>query len=920
MKRPDPERPAIRWAWLVIAVTLCVSIGLPLVGARVFFPSDLLQRYHPWKDQRPPGYRIANPLLADPVDSVMPTRAEYRKRVLHGDYPMWSPGPIGGGPLGSIFNSGMLSPLEMPYLVLPLWYAPAFVKLLEMAGAVLFTYLFARRLGLARVPAAVGGLIYAFSGFQVVWTFWPQSHIGALVPALFWAAERGLQRGNARSMLPVSVIVAVMVFEGFPPVFLFAGVAAGVYVLVRVLSAGGWEVARRVRGLAYFGGSAVVGLTITSLQLLPFLDQVRSLDLGYRAQTTDSHLPWRAMVTSFVPNAFGSPVDGNFFGRRDYAPTGFVRTGYLEQQSFIGAAALVLIVVAAIWLWRRPGSNPLPRGVTSYLWVGVGLMVVLIYVGGPLLGLLQNVPPFGSNFIGRLRAVMGFLLACLAAVGLHALLDRQDRPAPRGARLFGAAVVTVVIVLVGLGLWRVLDLAGEVHQRRYVLRQSVLPLTIGALAIAAVAMNRRRWGAGGRLVAWVVPPLVAVEAMAFALPFWPRVPKWSFYPSTPAHRFLLSHLGHERFASQGYVLYPGTTTYYGLRSVTGHQFPQRTWTDLLTTLSPNALDLPTLPVLRGRVDLIASPILDRLSARYFADAPEAPVPGRRVEAPPVTGTVPLRAGASLSTVVPDGPIRAIGVQLVRAEGWPGSGDLIAQVLDRSGRVRSRGTLHLASVRPGQITIPVVERSASLQGGTVEVRLLFRASGGRLVLGSAGSRRPVASVVMAQDDDLRLVFADGATIYQRMNALPRVRWASRATVIADAGRRIFSLSRGVAADTVVLDRNGPRGSGRPARLRILQDGGDEMRLSVAASGQGYVVVADAIQHGWRASLDGRPVALRSADHAGVAVLVPSGRHQITLRYDPPGWKPGLVVSGISLLLLLALAVWLPRRPLSAGSRW
>ena len=66
----------MRWALVVVAVTLCVSIGLPLIGARVFFPANLLQQYHPWKDQRPVGYRVTNPLLRDPVDGIMPTRAE----------------------------------------------------------------------------------------------------------------------------------------------------------------------------------------------------------------------------------------------------------------------------------------------------------------------------------------------------------------------------------------------------------------------------------------------------------------------------------------------------------------------------------------------------------------------------------------------------------------------------------------------------------------------------------------------------------------------------------------------------------------------------------------------------------------------------------------------------------------------------
>ncbi len=909
----------VRWVWVIVTVTLCLSIGPPLIGIRVFFPADLLQGFHPWKDQTPPGYRIANPLLSDPVNSVMPTRAEYRSRILNADYPMWAPEGIGGGPLGTVPNDGMLSPLELPYLLFPLWYAPALAKLLELVVAVLFTYLFARRIGLAKTSAAVGGLIYAFSGFQVVWTFWPQSHIGALIPALFWAAERGLQRGNARSMLPVSAVVAVMIFEGFPPVLLYAAVASGLYVLVRVVTAEGWGVPRRLRALAYFGGAAALGLALTALQLLPFLDQIHSLDLGYRAQTPDSHLPLRALVTAFVPNAFGSPVDGTFFGRRHYAPTGFVRTGYLEQQSFIGATALVLVLVAAIKLWRRPGSNPLPRGVKSYLWVGLGLMVLLMYVGGPVLGLLQRLPEFGTNYIGRLRAVMGFFLACLAAIGLHTLQERPGRPISRAVWVFGAVVVTVAVLLAALGLWGAIDLAGEVHLRTYVLRQAVLPLVAGAVAVAAIAMNGRSWWAERWLDTWVIAPLVAVEALAFVLPFWPRVPKWTFYPTTPAHRFLQAHLGHERSASQDYVLYPGTTTFYGLRSVTGHQFPERTWMDLLGTLDPRVLHLQTLPVIRGRGDLITSPVLDRLSARYFLDAPEDPVLGKRVEALPVAGTVQLRAGAALSADVPDGRIRAIGVRVVGAEGWTGSGQLIAQVLDRSGGIRSTGRLHLASVRAREITIPVVERPPT-GAGSVKVRLVLRAPGGRLVLAAAGPRRIAASVVMGEDDGLRLVFSDGATIYQRLNALPRIRWGSHATVIHDPRKRIFALTQEVPPDVVVLSGAGPRGSGGTARLHILQDGDDEIRVSAVASGQGYLVVADAIQHGWVARIDDRPVAIRAADHAGVAVLVPSGRHQVVLRYDPPGWNRGLIVSGICLAVLLALVVLLPARPRAEETHW
>lgn len=917
----DRDRPLVQWAWVIVTVTVCISIGLPLLGIRVLYPSDIVTLFHPWKDQTPPGYRVANDLLADPVETAMPMHAEFGRRLREGHFPLWASEPTGGVPLGTVPYWSVLSPLNLPYLVLPLWYAPAITTLLEVMVAILFTYLFARRIGLSRVPSIVGGLVYAFSGFQVVWSFWPQSHIGALIPALFWAAERALQEDRLRSALLVAVVVATMMLEGFPALLLLALIAAGAYVLVRVLTAERWGGLRRVRSLASFGGAVVLGLGISALQLLPFLDDLRSMDLGYRAQTPDSHLPLRALVTLFVPNAFGSPVDHNYFGRLHYHPMGYVRTGYVEQQSFIGATALVLVAMVVIALWRRPRSNPVPRGVKSYLWIGLALMIVLMYVGGPILGLLQKVPLFGTNYIGRLRAVMGFFLACLAALGCHALLQRRGQSRTLAGWLVAIAVGGLGVLLAAFGLWRTLDLASEVQQRRYVVHQAVLPLAAAGVAVAAILLNTRRWWAGRRLVALVIPALVAAEALAFVIPFWPRVAKWTFYPTTAAHRYLEAHLGHDRLASQGRVLYPGTTTFYGLRAVTGHVFPQRTWTDLLTQLDPRALRLRTFPLIRGKAPLITSPILDRLSARYFVDAPEDPVLGRRSEPPAVTGTVPLAAGRSVTFTVPVGRIRAIAVQVVNIQGGRGPAALTVRLFESSGEVRTTGRLHVSVLRAGEITIPVVERSPPPAGGALRVRLGFSASPGRrLLLAAAGGGEAAASVVTATDDGLRLVFADGATIYERMNALPRIRWAPHGEVIPNARTRITTLAQGVAPDTVVLSRDGPPGEGAPGRVRILQDGDDQIQASVDASGQGYLVVADAIQRGWKASIDGRPTELVAADHAGVAVLVPAGRHEVVFRYDPPGWTVGLIVSGAAVLLLVVLALWLPKRKPPDGQRW
>jgi hypothetical protein len=910
----------VRWCLVVVAVAVAVAIGLPLVGVRVLYPSDIVGQYYPWRDQVPSGFRVANPLLADPVDSIMPMRAEFSRSLRDGRVALWSPYPGGGTALGAVPSWGVLSPLNLPYLVVPLWYAPALATLLELIAAVLFTFLFVRRMGLGKVPAVVGGLIYAFSGFQVVWTFWPQAHIGALVPALFWGAERALQRGTVRSAIPLAFVVAVMLLEGFPPVTLYAVLAAGLYVVVRVAAERG-AITRRVGSALACGGGVAAGAALTAFQLLPFARSLGSLSLGERAQSPDAHLPLRALATLFLPNAFGSPVDRNFFGRLHYAPAGLVRTGYVEQQSFIGAVALVLIVAAGVLLWPRSGPRWLPRGVWTYLWVGTAVAILLIYVGGPPLALLQKVPPFDTNYIGRLRSVMGFFLACLAAVGLQALEVRPARDGQRAPPAFRALVVVGVSAAVSAGLFVALRLAGEVQQRRYVARQAILPGALAAIAVLAMAAHRRERWSRLRFLAWIIPALVAAESLAFVVPFWPRVSKDLFYPSTPAHLYLQRHLGEDRLAAREHTMDPGTTTFYGLRAVTAHVFFDEAWSQLLTAADPGAFKpiTPTLPILKEGKELATSPLLDRFAVRYFVDSPDR-VYGRSVPGPPAVRQARIIAGSSFSQALPPGRPRGVAFDLIGLQGSSADAILEADVVRPSGQVVSRGSRRLRTARPGRLVVPIPEAagSGSLAGTTLRMR--YRALRGTLILAAGRDGSPTVTTILAEQDGLQLVFAEGAAIYRRLDALPRIHWAPRATVIPAPGRRVFALARGVPSNVVVLSGPGPAGSGAAARLRVERDGEDEIRVTIRAAGVGYLVVADALQHGWVARLDGRPVALRAADHACVAVLVPPGRHQVVLRYEPPGWKPGLVISGVSLVILVGLALGLSPRRIPKGERW
>jgi uncharacterized membrane protein YidH (DUF202 family) len=895
----------------ILVVTVCLSIGTPLLGLRVFFPTDILETIPPWSQDAPAGFTPTNPTLRDPVSAAMPMLAQFRRQALSGHFPMWTSYPSGGVPLGTLPYNGFLSVLNLPYLFLPLWYAPAISKLLEMAAAAGFTFLFLRRVGLGRAAALVGGLIYVNSGFQVVWTTFPQSEVGALIPALFWAVEVGIDRKSPRGVVPLAIAAALILLQGFPALALFALLAAGVYALARVAARPETNRAR-LGTLVLLGGAVLLAFGIASIQFLPFAQQARGLDLSYRKQTSRTHVPARALVTLGIPDAFGSPVDGNYFGQRHFTRTGYGPATYHEIQSFVGATALVLIGFGGIARLgrRRSGGGRMPRGTWSYLWAGSVISAVLIYGGGPLLAILQKSSLFRLNYIGRLRALFLFFLAALAAVGFQALVNDRRPEGERRSWAVGFVVVGVAAATASFGLWRAWQLAGEVHQRPYLAAHSVLPVLALALTVAGVAFRKRARLAQLPLVVWMVPVLIAAESLAFVLPYWPRTSKAFFYPTTTAHAFLERNLGGDRLASGNFVLFPGTTTFFGLRSVTAHTFEQPTWGDLLKAANGGVLGRIVFPRLRPNADVATSPILDRLSVKYFLVSPSH-VFGQEVAVSPPAGTVVLAAGSALTEDAPTRRIRGVTVDLRGAFTGPDRyARLTAQVLDPLGTVLTEGSRPVAGAAAGRFVIPVTEYDPGAVAGPspskLVVRISLRASAGRVTLAADGQGHPALSLVVGQDDGLRLVFTDGVLIYQRASVLPRIRWASFATVVADPAERVRMLADGIPSDTVLLDTAGPRASGQGANLRVPQGTGGQIRVEVDARGAGYLVVADAVQSGWHASVDGKPAAVVPADHALGAVFVPAGRHEVTLRYEPEAWRLGELICGLSVLLLLALA--------------
>jgi hypothetical protein len=919
------------------------AIGSPLWGGSVLAGTDKMSQGTPYVESGLAAPRVQNTYVDDTYDAVIPDTLLFSHELRAGELAAWNPYVLGGVPLGATPTLGVLNPLTLPYYVLPDWLAPGYVKLVEMVFSAAMTFLFLRRLRLGRPAALLGGLLFSSSAFMVVWTNWPHTRTAAFIPAVFWATERFMQRRRAGDAVLVVLALGGMLAGGFPAVTAFTLYTAGPYVLVRAFAeyAGQWRrVAGVLAGTALAWGGAVALLAV---QLVPFVANLSHARIVGREQMDTAHISPSSLITALAPWAQGA------VGRPGTAPW-YLTVNLVESMSYVGAVGVVLVVVAAAVPWAARAV--LPRGVWTFLVAALAMWLAALYVG-PALTLVQHLPVFSSNFVGRGRSVVGLLVAALAAIGLEVLLRRRraaeathadvvrrsaaagtapgGAPSSRGRHLRTAYATGVWLGAVGLGLlvaWLArrdaLTSPGSAATRgarvHLLYHEVLIGMAFLAVALAAAgtiwwAAPRRPFGARLRVAAAATLPVVAaLQALTLIGPYWPRVDRSTFFPTTATHQYLLEHLGNQRFTGSLGAMQIGADSHLKLRSLSGHAFADQKFSDLVNGLPGAPFRRPTYFIPPATAPVVLSPVLDHLAIRYFVASPTQPVIGDR-RAVPAEG-VPITVIPQVPVTVPlaqPAPLRAITVTPVDAvPHGPRSAAIEVVLRDPAGRelARSRRTVAgLFADRP--IDVPIA--AEDVPAGTV-MRAELRLVGADRPLRLAGTAAatPAVGTVIGGDGKLRLAQAWPAVTYERLTALPRVRWASSAIVDPDAQSTIARVAGGsVPATGVVLDAPGPRAEGRPADVRVLVDDTDEIEARVGAHGAGYLVVADAIQRQWRATIDGSPAPLVPADHGLAAVAVPAGVHTIRLRYAAPyhnlgGWISLATAVTLGVVLLTDLA--------------
>jgi hypothetical protein len=828
--------------------------------------------------------------------------------------------------------------------LLPLWLAPAFVKLAEFGVVIGGMVAYLRRLRLSAASGVLAGIVFASSGFMLSWTNWPQTRVAAFIPALFWATERLVQRQGARDALPLAAVVASMLLGGFPAVTGMALYCAALYFLVRIVMVHRSQWKTVVSATLSAGLGLTLGVALSAFQMLPFAKQLSTINLDYRAQSPSNHSSLSSLLTTMVPDAQGLCING----------VSMSRANPIENLAFIGVAAIVLALVAITMRSGRAGRPP--PGVVRFLGIAVVTVVVLGWVGGPLLALAQHFPVFSNNNVSRVRSLLGFLVAVLAGFGFERLLDlvrddddprhdddplnpvarSEDRPDDASAGVDGrvksrsrlgfvrfrpswpAGVLVVVVIFALLVLKEAVSEAIARHAIRHLAYEIAIPAILLGICVALVVAARfgPRWT---RYAAIVAIPLIAVGQSATA--FRASIPgsdPANFYPMTSTHQFLKQNLGFDRFAASGTMMYPATGKYYGLRTPTGHEFTVDSWKALLHAVDPTAQISPGFSNFSDEVVNAHTvgdiPLLDQMAVRYFV-APDFDIVGKPAPASATRGTVRLAADQIVQCQLSAGPLRAVTVNFASPLAGSAGAGAYLHVRIHTGRGDITGTRWLgrglASPAPISVAVPGEDVSAAA-ATSAEVWV----TGARAPFGLAGDAGiPSCGSVAPLADGLKLVASDaGAIVYQRLTSLPRIRWASTSQVQTEAKARVTELKAGIGPKSVLLDIAAPAAENKFATVEVTAGEGDRLAANTNATGAGYLVVADSMQQpGWSASVDGKSADLVPANNAMVAVRVPAGLHRVEIAYTVPGQRSGLLISGASVLAFGAILLpWRRRR--------
>lgn len=470
--------------------------------------------YYPWLDYKwgyPTGVPVKNPMTTDVVSFIYPMQMLAIDMLKNGQWPLWNPYILAGSPLLANFQSAPFSPTNFVYWIFDRLTAWSVQIMLQHLAAGLFTYLLLRRWKVAKLPSLLGGVVYAFSGFNLIWSQWNGHALtAAFIPLLLLLEDRWFVKPHLWIGVLFSLSIALQILSGYPQVVFYTLVALGTLWLFHFRRDASWLLSSVALGI--FG---ILGLGLSAFQILPGKEL---LDLSQREVEPHpfewAFLPLSKVITFFAPDYYGNHATQNYWGPQDYTSnTGFVGT----------VPAVFASLAVSLWKTRRE---------VKFLFVLLFVSLILAFPT-PISIFFWKSGLFGLNAASAHRSLVLFNLsvALLAGVGADKFL--KNNVAIVKAYILPSLILAGFLIFTLL-MWQF----GGVEKYKVGLRNLVWPSAILVSSLLLAWWGNNRTHVWRYLTFWFLLLLTLADLFRFGWKFTPFSPRKIVFPTTPVLDYL----------------------------------------------------------------------------------------------------------------------------------------------------------------------------------------------------------------------------------------------------------------------------------------------------------------------------------------------------------------------------------------------
>ena len=919
LTKPFSRHKAELWSVAVLQFLLIFVFFSPILEQnKIPVNSDYILNFYPWKSVQSKEGSIINPVLSDSIDGVIQLHNYFYASVAKGEFPLWNPYVNGGTPHALLLFSGTFNLENLGFALGGSGWGPVIYFYIKLFLAGFFFYLFLRNLEVSLPASLLGMITYSFSSYIIVNLATDVADSLVFAPIILVEGEHWLAGKKFKHLVWISVVTALTILSGFPAITIYVLLFTVEYFVFRVLVTGQkdetWK--EKISKLATLAGGYLAGIGLAAVSLLPTIEFFMNINLSYRVGRGATVLRPDFIFRLFTNNICGNPVEGGFYCGSNYNETALYTS---------------LIAVLLIPLAFRKNRN---RNLSILLFCNALIVLATVFGFMKVNLLVSKIPLLNISVNTRMIAMLPILLCTLGAIGFDGM--KKNNTGKLIILLETIFILSIVyFILHTPDNYPLISRGGTSYEKHSLYSAVICLVFLGTFLATQVLKNRNTRLLLGILVITFSFYDIGQVLLTYNGASDPR----NINLMPPGLSYLKENqTNYERMIPMSNnTLVPSLGMSYGLNAVLGHWFTSPEYRSLISLIDPKiySATVVTQPIFTSTMDS-QSPFIDLLRVKHFIVSPSTPatfelkVAALQYEYNNSFDINQYDKFSQTMVSIREQSVSEIYLRVDKSK-FAETIPVIIKVLVNDELSSQASTVLEPSVFEGWLKASFPPARVN-QGQTVNIEIdpPNQDSIGRVYLANFDVYRQgvfkadgnlvnndIAFILATKDEGtentLEMVYDGDIKIYENKD-LPQNLPIIRDVIQANNKDQCLSILPGIDPFKTAIVENVDRlplsnlqADNHIETAQISGYSANTVQITTNLRAPALIVLSDTYFPGWEVKINGMPSQIINTNCMMRGVFVDAGNSLIEMEYRPISGLAGGIISGISCLILVLIAI-------------